>query len=97
MIGAYNIGYLAGVNGQRRENRRLESYAPAAKRDIAFYAQLESEGRLECYGESARSRILAFIAEYVDMHGTRPTQRAIAMALGVSQSYVSSVCREPRL
>ena len=97
MIGAYNIGYLSGTIDQRIENRRLESYAPAAKRDIAFYAQLESEGLLECYGESARSRILAFIAEYADMHGTRPTQRAIAMALGVSQSYVSSVCREPRL
>ena len=97
MIGAYNIGYLAGVNGQRRENRRLESYAPAAKRDIAFYARLEAEGLLECCGESVRDRILAFIAEYMDMHGHRPSPRVVAQALGVSRSYVSSVCREPRL
>ena len=97
MIGAYNIGYLAGTSDQRRDKVRLGDYTASAKRDIAFYARLEAEGLLECYGESVRDRILAFIAEYVDMHGTRPTQRAIAMALGVSQSYVSSVCREPRL
>ena len=96
-IAAYNLGHLAGMKAQSRDAARLGNYTASAKRDIAFYARMEAEGILDCYNESVRDRILAFIAEYVDMHGARPTQRAVAMALGVSQSYVSSVCREPRL
>lgn len=75
----------------------VSNYRIRINREARMTAEYGASGRIEDFGVNTRQRILSFVSEYTDMHGARPTQRAIAMALGVSQSYVSSVCREPRL